>query len=33
MKDFMDRLVLEQSCCPSCGVLLETRMIEKTELG
>ncbi len=33
MKDFVDRLVLEQSCCPSCGVLLETRMVEKTEIS
>lgn len=33
MKDFMDRLVLEQSSCPSCGVLLETRMVEKTVIG
>ena len=33
MKDFVDRLLLEQSYCPSCGALLETRMIEKTELA
>ena len=32
MKDFMERLLLEQFYCPSCGALLETRMVEKTEI-
>ena len=31
MRDFVDRLLLEQLFCPSCGVLLETRTVEKTE--
>jgi acetone carboxylase gamma subunit len=29
MHDFVERLRLEQLFCPSCGVLLESRMIEK----
>ena len=33
MKDFTDRLLLQQLFCPSCGALLDTRMVEKTEIG
>jgi acetone carboxylase gamma subunit len=33
MKDFADRLLLQQLFCPSCGALLDTRMVEKTEIG
>jgi hypothetical protein len=29
MHDFVEKLRLEQLFCPSCGVLLESRMIEK----
>jgi acetone carboxylase gamma subunit len=28
MKDFADRLLMEQLFCPSCGALLETKMVE-----
>jgi hypothetical protein len=33
MKDFADRLLLQQLFCPSCGALLDTRTVEKTEIG
>lgn len=33
MKDFVNRLLLQQLFCPSCGALLDTRTIEKTEIG
>ena len=29
MREFAERLLLEQLFCPSCGALLESRMIEK----
>lgn len=32
MKDFADRLLLQQMFCPSCGALLDTRTVEKTEI-
>jgi len=33
MSDFTDRLLLQQMFCPSCGALLDTRTVEKTEIG
>lgn len=33
MKDFADRLLLQQLFCPSCAALLDTSMVEKTEIG
>lgn len=33
MQDFADRLLLQQLFCPSCAALLDTRMVEKTEIG
>jgi acetone carboxylase gamma subunit len=30
MREFAGRLLLEQLFCPSCGVLLESNMIEKS---
>ena len=29
MREFAERLLLDQLFCPSCGVLLESRMVEK----
>jgi len=33
MKDFADRLLLQQLFCPSCAALLDTRMVDKPEIG
>jgi len=33
MKDFTDRLLLQQLFCPSCAALLDTRMVDKPEIG